>query len=115
MTPGPRHKVTLYFLDWNGCTLPPPLNEKVEIYDAVHNLRLDSQAVHSGSNFCSGIYLSWLIAGHVRIRFTPTIYSRTAVLNGLFFDRCDAVSSPAQPRVRAASNTNLLSTGGLQP
>lgn len=103
---GVRHQVTAYFLDWDLCTQPnTPRREAVEVYDAVHNLLLSSQSLpYAGSDFCSGTYLSWLVAGHVKLRCT-TLNQDNPVLSALFFDPDILATNP--PAQLAVSPGNL--------
>jgi len=74
---GPR-RVSAYFLDWdrNGRT------QTVEVLDAATGALLDARTV---SDFSGGTYLTWDLAGSVRLRVTNA-GGTNAVLSGLFFD-----------------------------
>ena len=77
LTGGPR-RVSAYFLDWdrNGRT------QTVEVLDAATGALLDARTV---SDFSGGTYLTWDLAGSVRLRVTNA-GGTNAVLSGLFFD-----------------------------
>ncbi|HVL13301.1 MAG TPA: hypothetical protein VM529_12110, partial [Gemmata sp.] len=78
LTDGQTHRVSAYFLDWdrNGRT------QTVEVLDATTGAVLDARTV---SDFSGGTYLTWDLAGTVRIRVTNA-GGTNAVLSGLFFD-----------------------------
>jgi hypothetical protein len=82
------HQVSLYFLDWDGCSGSFPARQQtVEVISPVSGDRFDLRSVAEvGSNFCNGTYLSWLVRGRVRFRIASKIPSVRPVLSGLFFD-----------------------------
>ena len=85
-----QHKLSVYCASWDGT----PRTQFVGIYDgdnpggkALNQQKLDD-TVPPG--FDKGVYLSWLVSGHVVLRVTndtvdnPT--SPNAVISGIFFD-----------------------------
>jgi hypothetical protein len=76
---GQQHRVSLYMLDWR----PSGRSQKLEILDAATGQILDSQTLDA---FGSGVYLSWLLRGSVKIRFTNLANGLNTVLGGIFFD-----------------------------
>jgi len=72
-----KHRLALYFLDWDGNTRA----ERIDIINPATGAVLNSQSV---SSFYWGKYLVWDISGHVTIRITRT-GGANAVVSGLFF------------------------------
>ncbi len=100
VTDAKAHRMSAYFVDWDNLGR----SQTVEVIDAVTGAVLDTQTV---SGFTSGKYLSWDIAGKVRLRITRTGPSN-AILNGLFFDPAATVT---QPPVNQAPTVALSSNG----
>lgn len=81
--------VSLYFLDWDDKYRA----QDVTVIDANYPTSiLNKQSI---SEFRGGVYLTWLIKGHVQIRVTRT-EGDNAVLSGLFFD-AESWSQPIPP------------------
>jgi thermitase len=78
LTDGLSHQTAFYFLDWDGAN---GRSERIDIYDAVTNVLLDSQSVAS---FSGGKYLIWNFKGHVKIKVTST-GAANGVVSGVFF------------------------------
>ena len=77
VTDGQTHLVTVYFLDASASGR----QQRVDVIDRSTGAVLDTRMI---SNFATGIYLSWEIAGNVSIRLTPT--NVNAVGSAVFFD-----------------------------
>jgi hypothetical protein len=77
ITDGKPHRVAMYFLDASASGR----RQRVEILDSVNGTTLYSIDI---TDFSSGIYLVWEIAGRVSIRLTPL--NVNAVASGVFFD-----------------------------
>jgi hypothetical protein len=76
-TDGAQHTVAFYFLDWDLLNL----THTVRVLDGDSGSVLDTRSL---SNFTSGSYLVWKLAGHVTLKFTNT-GPNSAVLSGIFF------------------------------
>lgn len=85
---GKSHQVSLYFLDWDGCSGSfPPRQQTVEVLSPISGTSFDQRLVsEAGLDFCNGNYLSWLVRGSVRFRITSKNAGTRPVLSGLFFD-----------------------------
>jgi hypothetical protein len=83
------HRVSLYLIDWDSLGRV----ERIDIVDSSNHV-LSSQTI---SDFSKGQYLSWMMSGHVVIRFTG-MAPPNAVVSGLLFD-AGPVPRP-RPRVR---------------
>jgi hypothetical protein len=59
----------------------PPLDQRIDVLDAVTNALPDTRNV---TGFSNGQYLLWNISGHVKLRITNTGLTN-AVVSGLFF------------------------------
>lgn len=77
LSDGNAHQLAVYLLDWDDGARA----ERVDVLDAVSGQVLNSQLA---DHFVNGTYLSWIVTGHVRLRFTA-LNGPNAVLNGLFF------------------------------
>lgn len=77
LTDGNTHRVALYLADYDYMGRA----EQVQISNATTGAVLDTQSV---SNFQSGRYLVWNMAGHVKITITLT-GGNNAVASGIFF------------------------------
>lgn len=102
LTDGQSHRVSLYFLDWDG----PRRAERVEVLDGDSGAVLDTQDVTG--NFWAGRYLTWDLQGHVVFRIT-SLQSPNAVLSGLFF-----ASPAATPPAASFLKTDVLTQGVWQ-
>lgn len=91
---GNRHRLSLYFLDWDDRGRA----QRVEIVNADDDTVLDSRTI---ANFGGGQYLTWNISGKVNIRLTRQ-GGVNAVCSGLFFDAETAAVRVAPP-ARTAS------------
>ncbi len=78
LTDGAKHRVSLYMLDWDSLSR----TENVIVFDPATGATLDSQIV---SNFSGGVYVTWVISGHVKFLITR-ITGDNAVVSGLFID-----------------------------
>jgi len=76
-TDGNQHQAALYFLDWENSHR----TETVQVLDGDTGAVLDTRNL---SNFATGVYLVWNLAGHVKVRVTNTNASANAVLAGIF-------------------------------
>lgn len=105
ITDGARHRLALYFLDWDNLGR----TETIDILDGSSGAVLNSQTI---SGFSSGIYLNWNVAGHVKIRVS-NVSGANALLNGLFFS-----AAPATQGVTTGQMQTLLAprvaSGGFQ-
>ena len=72
-----KHRLALYFLDWDSNSRA----ERIDIINPATGAVLNSQSV---SSFYWGKYLVWDISEHVTIRVTRT-GGANAVVSGLFF------------------------------
>lgn len=102
-----QHQVAVYCLDWDGGS--PGRQQTVAITDPSGSV-LDSQSL---ANFTQGVYLVWLVTGHVQIRVTyiPSVYN--AVVGGLFFDTPGSASvSPVSVPAPALVSGRVI--GGVQ-
>jgi hypothetical protein len=77
VTDGQTHLVSVYFLDATASGR----QQRVDVVDRNTGAVLDTRSL---SNFATGVYLSWEIAGNVSIRLTP--FNVNAVASGVFFD-----------------------------
>lgn len=75
---GAPHKLTLYAIDGDSTARA----ETITISDAASGVALNTQSL---SGFQAGRYLSWMVAGHVKITLTRTAGSN-AVVTSLFFN-----------------------------
>ncbi len=101
ITDGKAHRMSLYFVDWDNLGRA----QTVEVLDANTGAVLNSQTM---SAFSSGKYLSWDVAGKVKVRITRTAGSN-AVLNGMFFDAAALTNQPPvnqAPTVAVTSPSN---------
>jgi hypothetical protein len=78
LTDNQSHRVAIYLSDFDRAGR----SETVQITNASTGAVLDTE---SASNFASGDYLVWSIAGHVKITITNTGGWLNAVASGLFF------------------------------
>jgi hypothetical protein len=78
LTDGLPHRVSLYALDWDS----KQRAERFDLYDAATSTLLDSRSI---TKFSGGVYVTWLITGHVRILVNRT-GARGVVVSGLFID-----------------------------
>jgi hypothetical protein len=76
------HQVTLYAVDWDGLGR----SERFDVYDGTTGALLSSNTVTISGFAAAGKYLSWYVTGHVQIRVTSLTPSRSAVVEGVFFD-----------------------------
>jgi hypothetical protein len=76
VTDGAKHRVTLYFLDWDV----GGRRETMQVVDGDTGAILNTQTV---SAFDGGVYLTWEIGGHVKVNVTPNVGN--AVVSGIFF------------------------------
>ena len=77
ITDGNTHQVAVYCLDWDY----GGRSESIDVLDGTNGSVLDSRSV---SGFSNGVYLVWIISGHVNFRVTTTGLGN-AVASGLFF------------------------------
>ena len=75
---GASHRVSIYLLDWDSGGRV----ERVDIRDAATNALLDSRTVN---NFAGGLYLTWMMQGHVVIN-VAYVSGTNAVVSGVFFN-----------------------------
>ena len=78
LSDGQVHDLELYFVDWDSTSRA----EQVQISDASTGAVLSTQSV---SAFQSGVYLDYVVSGHIVITITLTA-GANAVLSGLFLD-----------------------------
>jgi hypothetical protein len=84
------HRVAIYFADYdNGGRA-----QTVDVVDAVTGVALNSQAL---SNFGSGRYLVWNMAGHVLIKITRTAGANAVASGILIGPATSTVTPPATP------------------
>lgn len=89
LTDGGEHKVSTYLMDYDNYL--GGRNQRVEVLDASTNAVLDSRDI---SSFVDGLYLTWVLRGHVKIKFTNLASgSNNAIISGLFFDQATARST----------------------
>ena len=69
-------------MDWDTTAR----SERVDVVDPLTGATLDSRTI---SSFHGGTYLTWLLGGHVQLRFT-SLSASNAVLSGLFFQSSSA-------------------------
>jgi hypothetical protein len=81
LTDGNVHQISLYALDWDS---PGGVrSEKISIVDANNPSNvLDSESL---TNYQNGVYLVWMISGHVIINVTRTAGANAAA-SGVFFN-----------------------------
>jgi len=79
ITDGLTHQLAVYCLDWDTTSR----REQLDILDGNGNV-LNSQTLNSSFN--GGVYVIWNVAGHVKLRVTPT-GGANAVMSGLFFSQ----------------------------
>ena len=91
LTDGNAHEVSLYLLDFDTSNVR---SEHIEVIDPSTNRTLDMRTV---SSFSNGLYLTWVVSGHVQFRVTNLATNTTsAVVSGLFFDPAAAgLAGPA--------------------
>src|SRR5438128_12616810 len=58
---GLSHKVSVYGVDWDSTTRA----ERLDVLNASNGAVLDSRSL---SSFNGGVYLSWMVSGHVQVR-----------------------------------------------
>jgi hypothetical protein len=75
---GKAHRFSAYFLDWDSAGR----RQRIDIIDSATGAILNSQTI---SNFDNGVYLTWDVAGSVKMRLT-TLAGGNAVASALFFD-----------------------------
>jgi YD repeat-containing protein len=96
LTDGQTHQVALYLLDWQHAGL----SETVQVFDAASGQLLNTQSV---SNFNTGLWLVWMLSGHVTIQITG-VGGSSCVASGLYFDT-PPVTRPAAPSGLTATST----------
>jgi uncharacterized delta-60 repeat protein len=101
VTDGAKHRVTLYFLDWDVLGR----NETVQVVDGDTGAVLNSQTV---SSFAGGLYLTWEIGGHVKVNITPN--AGNAVVSGIFFG--PASSAPPPLTTQTVATPAISPNGG---
>jgi hypothetical protein len=101
VTDGKAHKVTMYFLDFEGAGR----RQKIEVLRASDGAVLDTRTLDS--DFDRGKYLSWNVKGDVRFRITRTA-GINAVVSGIFFDPADGTTTPTTPTTPATPTTSDL-------
>jgi hypothetical protein len=77
---GGHRRVSAYFLDWDA--MGGGRAQRVEVLDAATGAVLDTRVL---TDFQGGAYLTWDLAGAVKIRVTTLNPAANAVLSGLFF------------------------------
>ncbi len=77
LTDGQSHEVALYALDWDSYAR----SQTITVRDAATGTVLDTKTV---SGFNGGLYLSWMVSGHVVFNITNT-GPTNAVISGIFF------------------------------
>ncbi len=87
ITDGNTHQLTAYFLDWDTTAR----RQNIQIEDGNGNVLSIQSLVTS---FHDGVYLSWNVSGHVRLRVTLA-GGANPVMSGLFFDAVN--NSPSSP------------------
>ena len=97
ITDGITHQLAAYFLDWDNTAR----RQTVDILDASGNV-LDTRNL--SSSFNAGVYLTWSVSGHVKLRVTQTAGS-SAVLSGLFFDGVSSSASSVLSITKTHSGT----------
>jgi len=80
------HPVAVYCVDWDYMGR----GQTVDVLDANTNAVLDTRAL---TNFGGGVYLTWNITGHVKLRFTQTSSAPNAVVSGIFFGAGVAIAA----------------------
>ncbi|MCL4179421.1 MAG: S8 family serine peptidase, partial [Verrucomicrobia bacterium] len=98
-------RVSLYILDWDAVS--PLRQQEITITDANDpTLVFDTRSITAG--FTQGRYLTWDLAGDLRIKITCTA-GGNAVLSGIFFD-----PAPGTPNQPPTSPANLIALPGPQ-
>ena len=94
LTDGGLKSLTLYCLDWdNGGR-----SQRVDLVDGETSAILSSEVL---TNFVDGVYLTWIVRGHVQVHVTPL--TGNAVVSALFLD---AVSN-APPTIQITNPLDL--------
>jgi hypothetical protein len=78
VTDGQTHLFGVYALDWDSQSR----TETLDMLDPTTGNVLDSRTL---SSFSGGVYVSWVVSGHVQLRVTK-VSGPNAVLSGIFFD-----------------------------
>jgi hypothetical protein len=89
------HRVSVYVMDWDNTGRA----EHVDVIDPSSNAVLNSADV---ANFGNGAYLTWDVAGAVRLRFTRTA-GNNAIVEGVFFDVTPKTIKNVSFKVKGAS------------
>lgn len=90
LTDSKPHRVTLYLLDYDTAN---GRSERIDLINPTTGAVLDSR---TASSFSGGLYLTWVVSGHVQFKITNTAGQYNAVISGLFYDPAPAgVSGPA--------------------
>ncbi len=97
ITDGLKHRVSVYFLDWDAAGR----NETIQLVDGDTGAPLNTQTV---SGFSGGVYLTWDIAGHVKINITPN--NNNAVASGIFFGAAGTGGTAQQPAATPTISPN---------
>ena len=105
VTDGREHKVTMYFMDYEGAGR----RQKVEVLRASDGAVLDTRTF--GTDFHRGVYQSWNVTGNVRFRVTRTA-GINAVVSGIFFDPAAGGTSTTTPTTTTPS-APTTTVGGL--
>jgi hypothetical protein len=99
LTDGRAHDLALYALDWDS----EGRTEQIQFTSAATGAVLDTESV---SSFTGGVYLQWVVSGHVVIRITCE-GGPNAVLSGLLFDAPTAATSISTPNPTATAIASL--------
>jgi hypothetical protein len=99
ITDSQTHQVALYAMDWEGTDR----NETIKVKDPGNNNAVLSTV--NLSNFHSGMYLAWNVAGHVVFEVTHNSGS-SAVISGIFF----GTGTPAAVSITSPAGGNVTGT-----
>ena len=106
LTDGQLHSLTLYALDWDSAGR----SEQIEIASATTGAILDTETL---SSFSGGVYLQWMVSGHIVIEVTR-LGGPNAVISGLFFDTKPTAQSASSAIVDTTTQGNWIGVYGTQ-
>ena len=95
---GGSHLMSLYSVDWDTSARA----QRFDVLDATTLAVLDTRTM---SGFHGGVYLSWNVTGHVKVRVTRT-GGVNAVVSGIFFGTAGGGGGPSAVFIGADSATS---------
>jgi hypothetical protein len=114
LTDGATHQVALYVLDFDNLGR----TETIDVLDAISLSRLDGAGVLGFKPAAGGVYVVFLVSGHVKFQITRvdakgTTAAANAVVSGVFFDSPLAEPVPASASFVRADTTTQGSWPGV--